>query len=101
MTSKKLMDLAIKARQNAYCKYSSFSVGAALLAKSGKNFCAGEQQINKTNEVASAMTYGALIYMSEKLTAIEKTMQFNANLNAVIDGILFGILEGKFKWQKL
>lgn len=36
MTSKELMDLAIKARQNAYCKYSSFSVGAALLAKSGK-----------------------------------------------------------------
>ena len=35
MSDKELMDMAIKARQNAYCKYSSFSVGAALLAKSG------------------------------------------------------------------
>ncbi len=38
MTDKELMALAIKARENAYSKYSSFSVGAALLAKSGKVF---------------------------------------------------------------
>ena len=38
MTAKELMDLAISARENAYSKYSSFSVGAALLTKSGKVF---------------------------------------------------------------
>ena len=38
MTNKELMALAIKARENAYSKYSSFSVGAALLTKSGKVF---------------------------------------------------------------
>jgi len=38
MTNKELMKLAIKARENAYSKYSSFSVGAALLTKSGKVF---------------------------------------------------------------
>ena len=36
MTNKELMDLAISARENSYSKYSGFSVGAALLAKSGK-----------------------------------------------------------------
>ena len=36
MTNEKLMALAINARENSYCKYSGFSVGAALLAKSGK-----------------------------------------------------------------
>lgn len=36
MTSKELMELAKEARQNAYCKYSNFYVGAALLARSGK-----------------------------------------------------------------
>ena len=36
MTSKELMELAKEARQNAYCKYSNFSGGAALLARSGK-----------------------------------------------------------------
>ena len=38
MTNKELMALAIKARENAYTKYSSFAVGAALLTKSGKVF---------------------------------------------------------------
>ena len=36
MTDKKLMALAIKARENAYAPYSNFAVGAALLTKSGK-----------------------------------------------------------------
>ena len=36
MTNNELMELAIKARENSYCKYSGFAVGAALLAKSGK-----------------------------------------------------------------
>lgn len=36
MTSKELMELASKARENAYAPYSSFKVGAALLTKSGK-----------------------------------------------------------------
>ena len=38
MTNKELMALAITARENAYSKYSSFSVGAALLTRSGKVF---------------------------------------------------------------
>ena len=36
MTNEELMSLASKARENSYCKYSDFSVGAALLTKSGK-----------------------------------------------------------------
>lgn len=35
MTDKELMALAVSAREKAYSKYSSFSVGAALLTKSG------------------------------------------------------------------
>lgn len=31
----KLMDCAIKARENAYCPYSHFAVGAALLCEDG------------------------------------------------------------------
>ena len=36
MDNKKLMLMAIDARKNAYVPYSSFQVGAALLASSGK-----------------------------------------------------------------
>lgn len=35
-TNQQLIDLAVKARENAYVPYSGFKVGACLLAKSGK-----------------------------------------------------------------
>lgn len=35
-TKEKLIEEAIKARENAYAPYSKFNVGAALLTKSGK-----------------------------------------------------------------
>ena len=38
MTDKQLIDLAIKAMDNAYTPYSGFKVGVALLSKSGKVF---------------------------------------------------------------
>ena len=36
MNNKKLMEMAKKAKENAYVPYSNFKVGAALLTKSGK-----------------------------------------------------------------
>ncbi|MEP6698676.1 MAG: cytidine deaminase [Verrucomicrobiota bacterium] len=38
---KHLIDAAHAARANAYAPYSKFSVGAALLSKSGQIFCGG------------------------------------------------------------
>ena len=37
-TNKQLIELAIKARENAYVPYSGYKVGACLLAKSGKTY---------------------------------------------------------------
>ena len=39
MTNRELIDLAIKARENAYAPYSGFCVGAALLSADGRVFC--------------------------------------------------------------
>ena len=36
MSDKELIDLALAARENAYCVYSGIAVGAALLTDSGK-----------------------------------------------------------------
>ena len=36
VTHKRLYDLALEAREKAYCPHSGFAVGAALLTKSGK-----------------------------------------------------------------
>lgn len=37
----------------------------------------------------------------ERLNEIEKSVKFNANTSMVIDGILFGVMEEKSKWQRL
>lgn len=36
MTNQELFELAVRAAENAYCKYSGFSVGAALLCEDGE-----------------------------------------------------------------
>ena len=36
MNNKELIELALKARENSYCPYSNYAVGAALLCKNGK-----------------------------------------------------------------
>jgi hypothetical protein len=58
------------------------------------------ENIKTITAIANTYSYGALIYMSEKFIEIERLVNFNLNVNAVTDGILFGILEGKHKWQK-
>ena len=72
-----------------------------IALKAGSFTCKDEQKLSSITEVARNYNYGALIYMANKFNEIEKKVNFNLNLNAVIDGILFGILEGKHKWQKL
>lgn len=39
MNNNELIDAALKSRLNAYAPYSKFSVGAALLTRSGRVFC--------------------------------------------------------------
>ena len=46
MYEKRLIELALKARENAYCPYSGFAVGAALLCQDGTIYT-GQQQSNK------------------------------------------------------
>ena len=50
--------------------------------------------------IASKYTYGALIFVQEKLREAEKSLHFNGNSTAIKDALLFGVLEGKYKWSK-
>ena len=40
MYEKRLIELALKAREKAYCPYSNFAVGAALLCQDGTIYTA-------------------------------------------------------------
>ncbi len=51
-------------------------------------------------DVLRSTSVGALIFISDKIRDAEKQVYFNGNHQAVVDGLLFGILEGKFKWSK-
>ncbi len=65
------------------------------------NYILNEKGDNdKIIKVANSLSVGALIHIAEKLRTAEKAVYFNGNTVAVIDGLLFGIVEGKFKWSK-
>ena len=72
----------------------------AITVKSGNALKIDNENINSITVISNTYSYGALIYMVEKFIELERLVNFNLNVNAVADGIIFGILEGKHKWQK-
>ncbi|MBQ3234624.1 MAG: hypothetical protein IJA97_00520 [Clostridia bacterium] len=52
------------------------------------------------SDILRSMSVASLIFVSDKVREAEKALYFNGNHQAVVDGLLFGILEGKFKWSK-
>ncbi|MBO4262984.1 MAG: hypothetical protein J5903_04295 [Clostridia bacterium] len=50
---------------------------------------------------ANGFKTGALVGITDMLAEMRRRLNFNANAQMTADGILFGILEEKYKWQKL
>lgn len=50
---------------------------------------------------AKNFTVGSIINALEKITEAQKRKKFNANATMLLEWLLFQILEGKYKWQKL
>ena len=55
---------------------------------------------NNVEVIAKDYSVGALLAFSEKLRDMEKSLYFNGNIQANSDLLLFGLLEGKYKWSK-
>ncbi len=55
---------------------------------------------DKFDNIVKNYSYGALVFILEKLREAEKSLAFNGNVTAIADAILFGIVEGKNKWSK-
>lgn len=78
-----------------------FISSLASIVNSAINFSINAQGDNKKiKNVTNELSVGALVHISEKIRTAEKAVYFNGNTVAVIDGLLFGIVEGKFKWSK-
>lgn len=50
--------------------------------------------------IASSFTRGTVVFAEEKINFAERALYFNGNVSMLAEGVLFGILEGKHKWQK-
>ena len=66
---------------------------------------AGEAAFNKKTlervKNAQGFTAGATVYIADEIAESEKRIAANGNPQAVLERLLFAILEGKHKWRKL
>jgi DNA polymerase-3 subunit delta' len=58
------------------------------------------QTVNQLKNVKGFKT-GSVLHAIESVTEASKRLKFNANATMLIEWLLFQILEGKYKWQKL
>ncbi len=65
---KELIDLAVKARENSYCPYSGYKVGASVLASSGKYYTG----CNVENAAFSPTTHGEVNAINAAVGAGER-----------------------------
>ena len=72
-----------------------------LVCRSGREDLASNRVSLKKTETAVNFSEGALINALEKVTEAFERKKFNANPTMLIEWLLFQILEGKYKWQKL
>lgn len=89
MTDKELINEALKAREMAYCPYSNFAVGAALLTKEGKVYrgCNIENaSYNPTNCAERTAFFKAI---SEGERNFEKIAIVGGNMDKEITGFAY------------
>ena len=72
-----------------------------LAINQGREDLAMNQNQVQALKEASRFNTGSLIHALEKVTEAHKRLKFNANPTMLIEWLLFQILEGKYKWQKL
>lgn len=72
-----------------------------LVEAQGKSELVSNKSVIKELKKAQKFNTGALVYALESVVEAHKRKKFNMNTTMLIEWLLFQILEGKFKWQKL
>ncbi len=97
-TSSQIADFSAKISKEIL---KDFISSLASIVSQAQNYALrGVGDNERVKAVANALSVGALVHVSQKIRTAEKAVYFNGNTVAVIDGLLFGIVEGKFKWSK-
>ena len=79
----------------------AINIFKVLLGKIGRMICSTEEKKGKIGEAASFFTIGAVADIVDRLNELEKSINFNGNKTMLIDEVLFAIMEGKHRWQRL
>ena len=72
-----------------------------LMISQGKEDLAYDKSAISLLKKAGRFNTGAILHALESITEANKRKKFNANSTMLIEWLLFQILEGKYKWQKL
>ena len=105
-SSKELLDYSVKISSavkdmNLFYSVTELLLRDMLCLKEGKDGLVVNK--NKAERLRNAQGYtrGAIIHALEKTEEAIKRKKFNANATMLLEWLLFQILEGKYKWQKL
>ncbi len=72
-----------------------------LVEKQGESQLVSNKSVIDQLKTAQKFNTGSIIYALESVNEAQKRKKFNMNTTMLIEWLLFQILEGKFKWQKL
>ena len=80
---------------------SSLARLTSLALKMQSRDISGEGEFfESAKKLSKTVSTGALIYASDVIRSAEKSVYYNANYASIVDAVIFGILEGKYKWSK-
>lgn len=105
-SSKDVLEYSVKISSqksdfNEFLSVLDITLRDMLVGLSGKEDLVFNKRAFERLKGEQGYNSGAVIYILEKITEANKRIKFNGNVNTVLEWLLFAILEGKYKWQKL
>ena len=105
-SSKDVLEYSVKISSTVKDMNLFYSVTELLLRdmlciKEGRESLVRNKRIAEALRNAEGYSSGAVIHALEKTCEAGKRKKFNANATMLLEWLLFQILEGKYRWQKL
>ena len=92
---------SIKCDLSQFLSVMEVNLRNLLMISQGRKDLVGDKTAISVLEKAERFNTGAILYALESITEANRRKKFNANPTMLIEWLLFRILEGKHKWQKL